>query len=157
LFIINAHNDDGCAYDVSWCFISFVCCLDSVPVLSFLAALWEGSSLFWREKWLPGGATRVMAMVRGEAVPLSAVLRGGAFYRLTRVPAGGDRGADAELASNPVTASDGRARSATGAPAVLTIFEDARLGAELIGMALADWDAFMLRDLLPNSVADHYW
>ncbi|KAL6981505.1 hypothetical protein U1Q18_023133 [Sarracenia purpurea var. burkii] len=73
---------------------------------------------------------------RGDT-PVGSTLGGRASSHPRKVPAGGDGGADGGLASSPVTGSDGRARSTTGVPTVLALFEDTRLGVELIGRALA--------------------
>ncbi|KAL6971542.1 hypothetical protein U1Q18_031221 [Sarracenia purpurea var. burkii] len=58
---------------------------------------------------------------------------------------------------SPAAATGGTVPPTTDTLAVLALFEEARLGAELIGRALLDWDKLMLRDLLPNLAADQYW
>ncbi|KAL6981716.1 hypothetical protein U1Q18_023339, partial [Sarracenia purpurea var. burkii] len=53
--------------------------------------------------------------LRRAGIPIGGASGGRAFSRLHRVPAGGDGGADAGLASGPVTTTVGRAQSATDA------------------------------------------
>ncbi|KAL6973155.1 hypothetical protein U1Q18_027335 [Sarracenia purpurea var. burkii] len=77
-----------------------------------------------------------------------------------RIPTGGEGGCAADgppSSANPAMATGGMAPPATGALVVLALFEEARLGVELIGRALSDWDKLMLRDLLPDPTADQYW
>ncbi|KAL6952168.1 hypothetical protein U1Q18_012326 [Sarracenia purpurea var. burkii] len=73
-----------------------------------------------------------------------------------RILVGEEGGPVTELTSNPAATTGGPAPPAMGTPAVLALFEEARLGAELTRRAFFDWDKLMLRDLLPNPVADQY-
>ncbi|KAL6999319.1 hypothetical protein U1Q18_000479 [Sarracenia purpurea var. burkii] len=79
---------------------------------------------------------------------------GGASSHPRRILVGGEGGPVTELTSYPVATTGELAPPTMGTPAVLALFEEARLGAELIGRALSDWDKLMLRDLLPKPAAD---
>ncbi|KAL6956672.1 hypothetical protein U1Q18_048106 [Sarracenia purpurea var. burkii] len=81
----------------------------------------------------------------------------GASSHPRRILVGGEGGPATGLVSNPAAAIDRMAPPMTDTLAVLTLFDEARLGAELIGRALSDWDKLMLRDLLPNPAVDQYW
>ncbi|KAL6992124.1 hypothetical protein U1Q18_010231 [Sarracenia purpurea var. burkii] len=55
-----------------------------------------------------------------------------------RILMGGEGGPTTELTSNLAVTTGGLAPPTMGMPAVLALFEEARLGAELIGRALSD-------------------
>ncbi|KAL6979997.1 hypothetical protein U1Q18_021648, partial [Sarracenia purpurea var. burkii] len=62
----------------------------------------------------------------------------GASSHPRRILVGGEGGPATELTSNPAMTTGGLAPPTTGTPAVSALFEEARLGEELIGGALSD-------------------